>query len=82
MGRFNSFINGALVGAGALYFFDPQLGRRRRALLEDQLRRFSRQATDGLDAALRDLNNRAQGTVAELPAGIRRSLRPAATPCA
>jgi hypothetical protein len=66
MGRFNCFMNGAILGAGALYFFDPQLGRRRRALLEDQLRHFSRRATDGLDAALCDLQNRAQGTVAEL----------------
>ena len=66
MGRFNCFMNGALLGAGALYFFDPQLGRRRRALLEDQFRRFSRKSSEGLDAALRDLNNRAQGAVAEL----------------
>jgi hypothetical protein len=66
MGRFNCFINGALLGAGALYFFDPQLGRRRRALLEDQFRRIGRQASEGLDAALRDLSNRAHGTCAEL----------------
>jgi hypothetical protein len=66
MGRFNYFINGALLGAGALYFLDPQLGRRRRVLLEDQFRRFGCRASEGLDAALRDLNNRALGTAAEL----------------
>jgi hypothetical protein len=66
MNRLNCMINGAVLGAGAMYFFDPQLGRRRRALLEDQFRRFSRQASEGLDAAVRDLNNRAQGTVAEV----------------
>ena len=66
MGRLNCLINGVLLGAGTMYFFDPQLGRRRRALLEDQLRRFSRQASEGLDAAIRDLNNRAQGTAVEM----------------
>jgi len=66
MGKLNSLFSGAVVGAGAMYFFDPQLGRRRRTLLEDQFRRFGRQASEGLDAAIRDLSNRAQGTVAEV----------------
>jgi len=65
MSRLDSLLTGAILGAGAMYFFDPLLGRRRRALVEDQCRRLSREATEGLDASWRDLANRARGTVAE-----------------
>jgi uncharacterized membrane protein len=46
-----------------MYFFDPRMGNRRRAMAEDQLRRLSRQASCGCDAGLRDLGNRAQGAL-------------------
>ena len=42
--RTSTFLTGALIGAGAMYFFDPRMGRRRRVLIEDQLRHLSRQA--------------------------------------
>jgi hypothetical protein len=60
-----TLLTGGLLGAGAMYFFDPQQGRRRQALLEDQCRRLSRETTEGLDAAWRDLGNRARGTIAQ-----------------
>jgi len=46
-----------------MYFFDPRMGNRRRAMAEDQLRRLSRQAAYGCDAGVRDLGNRAQGAL-------------------
>jgi len=49
------------MGAGAMYFFDPRIGSRRRIAMEDHLRRVSRQAAEGIDAGLRDLENRGQG---------------------
>jgi len=58
-----AFFTGAIVGAGAMYFFDPRMGSRRRIAIEDQLRRMSRQAAEGIDAGLRDLENRGQGLV-------------------
>jgi uncharacterized membrane protein len=59
-------ITGAIVGAGAMYFLDPRLGNRRRALVLDQMHRLSRRTSEGLDTAFRDLQNRAVGTAAEL----------------
>lgn len=35
---------GALIGAAAMYFLDPQLGRRHRALARDKARHFAGQA--------------------------------------
>lgn len=55
------FLTGAIMGAGAMYFFDPRMGSRRRIAMEDHLRRVSRQAAEGIDAGLRDLENRGQG---------------------
>jgi hypothetical protein len=66
MSRFNCLINGALLGAVGMYFFDPKLGRLRRVHLENQIRRFSRRASEGLDAVVRDLKNGAQGTVTDV----------------
>jgi uncharacterized membrane protein len=48
-----------------MYFLDPRLGRRRRALARDQVVRVRHKAADGLDAAMRDLSNRWEGTLAE-----------------
>lgn len=56
-----AFITGAIVGAGAMCLFDPRMGSRRRIALEDRLRRISRKAAEGIDAGLRDLENRGQG---------------------
>jgi uncharacterized membrane protein len=66
MGTTRGFLAGAAVGAGAMYYFDPRMGNRRRAMAEDQLRRLSRQASCGCDAGFRDLGNRAQGMLHDL----------------
>lgn len=66
MNAMNSWLCGAICGAGTMYFFDPQLGRRRRALLRDQFDKMGHRVPEGLDAAWRDLSNRAYGSVAEV----------------
>jgi hypothetical protein len=61
----NLFCKGATLGAGLMYFFDPQRGRRRRALVRDAAIRFSNELRDAADVTRRDLSNRFQGFKSE-----------------
>jgi hypothetical protein len=54
------------AAAAANYFLDPQLGRRRRALVRDQLVHLARVGQEAVDITSRDVRNRAQGLTAEL----------------
>jgi gas vesicle protein len=56
---------GAGVGALAMFIFDPDNGRRRRALARDKVVHFGRETVDAVEGAARDLRNRAQGVAAE-----------------
>ena len=59
-------ILGALgIGALAMYFFDPENGRRRRALMRDKAVHYGNEAQKYADSTYNDLRNRAQGVVAE-----------------
>lgn len=49
------------LGAGLMYLFDPDRGRRRRALASDQLERATRKAADALDMTSKDVINRSRG---------------------
>jgi uncharacterized membrane protein/osmotically-inducible protein OsmY len=63
-----ALMNGLGVGAlGALlmYVFDPQIGRRRRALARDKAIRIAHKTFDAIDVTARDLKNRAVGVVAK-----------------
>lgn len=60
-----SLLKGLGVGAGLMYLFDPQLGRRRRALIGDQFTHLYHEACDLLDEGSRDLKNRALGLASE-----------------
>lgn len=57
------------LGLGLMYFLDPDLGRRRRALARDKLAAALNDLDDALETALRDANNRVQGFLA---AGLSR----------
>jgi uncharacterized membrane protein len=57
---------GAGLGAGLMYFLDPQQGRRRRALVRDQVVHVASRADDALSAAVCDLSQQARGLAAEL----------------
>jgi uncharacterized membrane protein len=65
MNRLCNFLTGATVGAGFLYYFDPVLGNRRRALVRDQINHGFNKAGDAIDATVRDMQNRAYGLFAE-----------------
>ena len=55
---------GVGVGAAIAYMLDPNRGRRRRALVADQVRRASGKTRDAIDATMRDMTNRAVGIAA------------------
>jgi hypothetical protein len=63
---------GAAIGAGIMYLLDPDGGRRRRALVRDQLVSAGHRASDAVGAKSRDMTNRARGVVAELRGRLRR----------
>lgn len=59
---------GAGLGAGLMFFLDPDRGHRRRALFRDKMAWAGRQSRDAAGATRRDLRNRLRGTAAELRA--------------
>ena len=52
------------IGAAIAFMADPRGGRRRRALVRDQVVRGSRKMRDAIDATARDLAQRTSGIVA------------------
>jgi hypothetical protein len=66
MNRGLRLIGGMGLGAGLMYFLDPEMGRRRRALLLDQAASLCNQAEDAFRVAGRDLGHRVSGLVSEL----------------
>jgi BON domain-containing protein len=59
-------LGAAATGLGLMYFLDPDQGRRRRALMRDQMVHAAHKTGDAVDATSRDIANRAKGAVAEL----------------
>jgi hypothetical protein len=55
---------GAGIGAALTFMLDPDRGRRRRALVRDQMMRATRLTREGLDATARDISNRTRGIAA------------------
>ncbi|QAU34752.1 SRPBCC family protein [Janthinobacterium sp. 17J80-10] len=60
------WLAGAALGAVAMYYSDPRQGRRRRALLRDQIYSIGLGAADVRDATAHDFGNRLQGVRARL----------------
>lgn len=60
-----SWLGGFGLGALLVYIFDPNLGRRRRAVMRDKLTRFGRKTLSAIDVTSRDLKNRVTGLAAE-----------------
>ncbi len=71
-------LGGIAIGATLMYIFDPQNGRRRRALLSDQLTSKVNRLSDDAAARARDLRNRAQGVIAEAGSAFSRNGRDSA----
>lgn len=63
-------VTGAALGAALMYLFDPDKGKRRRALLRDQMVSGLNQLDDGVEVIARDLAHRAQGIWAQLRSTI------------
>jgi uncharacterized membrane protein len=70
--RILSLMQGLALGAGAMYFFDPRTGRRRRALLRDKVVGSLHDGVDFLEGAVEDLGNRARGLVADAGNALHR----------
>lgn len=71
LNRQQIFCGGLALGAGLMYVFDPQRGRRRRAMLRDQTVHALNVAGTAYDKTTTDLGNRAGGALAELGARLR-----------
>ena len=60
-----ALVMGVAGGVAAMFLFDPQDGKRRRALLRDKLGKWSRAASDTAHGRAKDLRNRSQGLIHE-----------------
>jgi uncharacterized membrane protein len=58
------------LGAGLMYFLDPQQGPRRRALVRDRANRFVNDIDESIDRALEDTRNRTRGVLTEMSARL------------
>lgn len=72
MSNIFSTIKGAGAGIVLMYFLDPDRGRRRRALVRDQLVRVWTDLRFATDVTEHDLRNRARGVLAEAMAVVSR----------
>ena len=59
------------LGAALMYFFDPQAGRRRRALVRDQYDHLCNRLADAERVVVRDASHRAIGLMAQARRAIR-----------
>jgi uncharacterized membrane protein len=71
MNRNLLLLSGIGLGAGLMYIFDPDKGRRRRATARDAAHHIVNAIDDAVGKTSRDLSNRAQGLVAELDSIFR-----------
>lgn len=58
------------LGAGLMYFFDPQHGERRRTMVRDRANRFVNSLDNSVDTAVQDARNRARGVLSEMTARL------------
>ena len=65
-----NLIVGVVLGAGLAYLFDPNRGRRRRAIARDKVISAAHTAGDALDTTSRDLRNRARGAKAAVRSAL------------
>ena len=70
-----SLLNAAGLGAALMYFLDPRAGRRRRALVRDQLLHVGRRAGRARRVVVKDMANRAAGAWAEAKRPLREASR-------
>ncbi len=61
-----ALIGGVGLGAALMYMFDPDRGKRRRALVQDKVTAAGHKAEDLAGKMTRDVRNRIYGTAAEI----------------
>jgi hypothetical protein len=61
------------LGALLIYIFDPQMGRRRRAVVRDKVTRLRHKTVDAIGVTSRDLKNRVIGLAAETRSLVSRA---------
>lgn len=61
-----ALMGGAGVGAGLMYLFDPDRGKRRRAVVREKAASTARQTGEAAGTAARDVRNRTVGLVARM----------------
>lgn len=66
-----ALVGGIGLGAALMYVFDPDRGKRRRALIRDKVEAAGCKLGDKADKMQRDLRNRAYGVVAETKSMFR-----------
>jgi len=71
MNQATALLAGAGLGAGLMYFLDPDRGRSRRTWLRDKAIHAAHEAEDAACVVGRDLRNRSQGLVAEASSQLR-----------
>ena len=72
LGLLGSVGAGAGLGAGLMYLFDPEEGRRRRSLARDKAVHSLKKGSRVALRTSRDLGNRTKGLVAEAGSRLRR----------
>ena len=60
-----ALVGGVGLGAALMYIFDPDRGKRRRALVRDKVEAAGNKVSEKAEKMGRDLKNRAYGVVAE-----------------
>lgn len=60
-----ALLAGAGAGLAAMFFLDPEQGRRRRIMFMDQVQKWGRLSSEWLDGAAKDLRNRSHGLAYE-----------------
>jgi len=58
------------LGAGLMYFLDPQQGERRREMVRNRANQFVSDIDNSIDIAMQDARNRARGVLSELTARL------------
>jgi len=66
MSKMSRLLQGAGLGATLMYFFDPILGRRRRALVRGKLDHLTHLVEEGSQATADDFGNRVDGVLAQV----------------
>ena len=68
--RLKTLITTLGIGAGLMYFLDPQHGERRRAMVRDRANQFVNDIDESINIAMQDTRNRARGVLSEMTARL------------